>query len=249
MSSRRSGQLQPEAFEDRIARTMSKTDMSAESSHNPDQLLKAPLRYPNLRTAGHDLAVRLEPLRGTPELLVLGIALGGLPVAHEVATHLGAPLDFVIIRRLLATPEVGSHLCAVSVGGSMVLDEGTEPVAQPSTPVEYFLAEAIGRLEQREQICRRGRLPVTVAGKNVLLVDCGIRTGSTMRAAIKAIRKVEPKQIIGAVPVASREGHSLIANLCDDLICLAQPEQFINAGYWYRDFTRPGDAEVGELLQ
>jgi len=227
---------------------MTTSDLTCESSHNPGDLLKQPNRYPDLRAGGRELALRLESYRGTPDLVVLGIALGGLLVAHEVATHLGAPLDFVIIRRLLATPEVGSHHTAVSVAGSLVTDDEIQLSDQPSSPTEHFLAEAIGGLEKRERTCRRGRSPLALAGKNVLLVDCGIRTGSTMKIAIRALRKVAPKQIIGAVPVASREGFAMIASLCDELISLSQPEQFINAGYWYRDFRRPGDDEVGELL-
>lgn len=227
---------------------MTASDLSPESSHNPDELLKEAKRYPNLRAAGRDLALQLESYRSTPDLVVLGIALGGLLVAHEVATHLNAPLDFVIIRRLLATQEVGSHRSAVSVAGSLVTDDEIRLSDQPSSPIEHFLAEAIDRLENREKTCRQGRLPLSLAGKNIILVDCGIRTGSTMKVAIRALQKVAPKQIIGAVPVASREGYAITVNLCDDLICLAQPEQFVNAGYWYLDFRRPGDDEVGELL-
>ena len=136
----------------------------------------------------------------------------------------------------------------MSVAGSLVTDDEIKLSDQPSSPIEHFLAEAIGGLEERERTCRRGRPPVALAGRNVILVDCGIRTGSTMKVAIRALRKVAPKQIIGAVPVASREGFAAIASLCDELICLAQPENFVNAGYWYRDFRRPGDDEVGELL-
>ncbi len=227
---------------------MTASELSPESSHNPDDLLKEAKRYPNLRAAGRDLALQLESYRGTPDLLVLGIALGGLLVAHEVATHLSAPLDFVIIRRLLATPVVGSHHSAVSVAGSLVTDNEIKLNDEPSSPIEHFLAEAIDRLDQREKTCRRGRPPRALAGKNIILVDCGIRTGSTMKVAIRALRKLKPKQIIGAVPVASREGYAMIANLCDELKCLARPEKFVNAGYWYRDFRRPGDDEVGELL-
>jgi predicted phosphoribosyltransferase len=227
---------------------MTTSNLSSASSHNPDDLLKQPKRYPNLRAGGRDLALKLESYRGTPDLVVLGIALGGLLVAHEVATHLDAPLDFVIIRRLLATPEFGSHQSAMSVAGTLLTDDEIKLSDQPSSPIEYFLAEAIGELDERERTCRRGRPPLALAGKNVLLVDCGIRSGSTMTVAIRGLRKAAPKQIIGAVPVASREGFAIIANLCDELICLAQPEQFINAGYWYRDFRRPGDDEVGDLL-
>src|SRR5262249_50904187 len=160
--------------------------------------------------------------RSLPDLLVLGIALGGLPVAHEVAKHLGAPLDFVIVRRLLA-PNPNSHICAVSVAGSMILDEGIAITPNPSAPVEHFLNDAITEVEQRAQTCRQKRAPLSLADRNVILVDCGIRSGSTMKAAVPAVRKLNPKQIIAAVPVSSREGYAAIAPLCDELISLAQP--------------------------
>jgi predicted phosphoribosyltransferase len=211
-------------------------------------LLKQIERFPDLRAGGRELALQLEAYRGDCDL-VLGLAMGGLPVAHEVATHLGLPLDFVIIRRLLMPQGYGSQACVVSVAGSPVIDERIKPVDQPSTPLEYFLAEALAAFSLREKTCRRARPPVAVTGRDVILVDCGIRTGSTMTAALEALRKLEPKRIVGAVPVASPEGFAVIAPLCDELVCLAQPENFINAGYWYRDFTRPGDNDVGDLLQ
>jgi putative phosphoribosyl transferase len=107
---------------------------------------------------------------------------------------------------------------------------------------------ALAELAERAQTCRAGRAPLALEGRTVILVDCGIRTGSTMKAAIIALQKLRPARIIGAAPVASRAGSAAIASLCDDLISLSQPEIFVNAGYWYRDFRRPGDDQVGELL-
>jgi predicted phosphoribosyltransferase len=153
----------------------------------------------------------------------------------------------VIVRRLLVEGP-GAHTCAVSIAGSIILDEGIELTPNPSTPLEYFLHDAITEVAQRTQTCRQKRSPLPLADRNIILVDCGIRTGSTMKAAIQALRTSRPKRIVGAVPVASREGYAMIADLCDDLICLAQPEKFVNAGYWYRDFSRPGDEDVGDFL-
>lgn len=227
---------------------MTKFESVAASSHDQGNSLKQADRFPDLRAGGRELAVHLKLHRSLPDLIVLGIALGGVPVAHEVATHLRAPLDFVIVRRLLVeSPD--SQRCAVSVAGSMILDEGIQFTPNPSTPLEYFLHDAITEVEQRTQTWRQKRAPVSLADRNVILVDCGIRTGSTMKASVPAIRKLNPKQIIAAVPVSSREGYAAVAPLCDELICLSQPEQFINAGYWYRDFRRPGDDEVGALLE
>lgn len=208
------------------------------------------MRFPNLRTAGRELAAKLELYRQRDDVVVLAILLGGALVAHEVANFLGAPLDIVIIRRLFTPQGPGSQICAANVGGSMVIDEELlPPAAGPSTPVEYFVADAIAELNQREQTCRRGRPPIDLAGKTVILVDCGIRTGLTMQAAIKALRSKRPAQIIAAVPVASELASATIAKLADELVCLAWPEPFGNAAVWYTDFSRPGDDTVGELLE
>jgi len=220
----------------------------APASHKTQDSLK-PNRFPDLRTAGRELALQLERHRHAADLLVLGIALAGVPVAHEVATHLGAPLDLVFIRRLLVPEGFGSQSCAVNAAGRMVLDDQIEVTASPSTPREYFIAEAIAELEQRVQQCRRERPAVELGGRTLILVDCGIRTGSTMKSAAQALRKLEPRQIIGAVPVSSPEGYAVIAPLCDELTSPLRPENFVNAGYWYRDFRRPGDDEVGDLLR
>ncbi len=208
------------------------------------------MRFPNLRTAGRDLAVKLEPYRERDDVVVLAILLGGAPVAYEVANYLDAPLDMVIIRRLFAPQGPGSQICAVNVAGSMVIDDKLiPPEAGPSTPVQYFVADAINELNHREQTCRRGRPPIDLAGKTVILVDCGIRSGLTMQAAIEALRTKGPTQIIAAVPVASEEGSAAVERVADELICLARPEPFVNAAAWYTDFSRPGDDAVGELLE
>jgi putative phosphoribosyl transferase len=221
--------------------------MAPESSHNQEQLLKQPLPYSNLRAAGHELAVAVESYRDE-DPIILGIAAGGVPVAHEVANHLRAQFDLVLIRRLLAPDGPGSQLCAVNVAGSMIHDEGVKVSSEPSSPIEYFMADALAGFAHRVQVCRRSRPPLALDDRTVLLVDCGIRTGLTMKAAIGAVRKLKPKRIIGAVPVTSCEGSAAVADLLEELVCLMQPEVFGNAGVWYRDFSRPDDSEVGELL-
>ena len=150
----------------------------------------------------------------------------------------------------LDDPEVRAapHICAVNVAGATILDDEITMTETPSMPLEHFLSEAIAGLGQREQVCRRGRAPLVITGRTVIVVDCGIRTGSTMRVAARAVRRANPQRMVGAVPVSSREGYQTIAPLFDDLICLLQPEEFINAGRWYSDFSRPEDEDVGDLL-
>ena len=211
-------------------------------------MLKQPSPFPNLSKAGCELAPRLSEYKNDPDAIVLGVALAGVPVAHEVADFLHAPLDLILIRRLLVGDEVGSHICAVNVAGARILDDEIRLSEIPLTPLEHFLSEAIEGLDQREQVCRRGRSPIDLTARTVIVVDCGIRTGSTMRVAARAVRSTKPKRMIGAVPVSSREGHQIVAPLFDELICLMQPEEFINAGRWYSDFSRAEDDRVAELL-
>ncbi len=211
-------------------------------------MLKDASRFPNLSTAGRELATRLAEYENDPDALVLGIALGGVPVAREVANFLHAPLDLILIRRLLVGDAVGSHICAVNVAGSTILDDEIDLPEHPSTPLEHFLTEAIAGLDQRERVCRRGRSSLVVTGRTIIVVDCGIRTGSTMRVAARAVRRAKPKRMIAAVPASSREAYRAIEPLFDELVCLMQPEPFINAARWYADFRLPEDDRVGELL-
>jgi putative phosphoribosyl transferase len=221
----------------------------SESSQKGDELSRDATPFPDLRTAGRELATRLEAYRQRDGLIVIAVVLGGVPVAHEVAKHLGASLDVLIIRWLLTPQGPGSQTCAVNVGGSLVIDDslaGRSIVS--STPFDHFMADALAELKRREQICRRGRPPIQLSGKTVILVDCGIRTGSTMHAAIEAVRTEGPARIVAAVPVASVGGYAAAANMADELVCLVRPRQFGHVGLWYKDFSRPGDEGVGELV-
>lgn len=220
-----------------------------QSSQKEDQSIKPAKPFPDLCSAGRELALQLEKYRRADDVVVLAIVLGGVLVAHEVAKYLCAPLDLVIIRRLLAPQGPGSQICAVSIGGSMVIDKAVLPLARiPSTPLDHFIADAIAELSQRERICRRELEPSDLKGKTAILVDCGIRTGSTMQAAIGALRTKNPARIIAAVPITSHGGCITVADLCDEFFYLARPVPFGHVGLWYTDFSRPGDDGVAELL-
>jgi putative phosphoribosyl transferase len=206
--------------------------------------------FTNLSSGGRELALKLEAFREADDVVVLAIALGGVPVAYEVAKYLNAPLDLVIIRRLLMPQGPGSQTCAVNIAGSMVIDAELLPrPPMPETPLDHFLADAITELSRREQICRSRRPPMELAGRTIILVDCGINTGLTMQAAISALQTRKPAQIIAAAPVVSHEGHTTVAARVDQLIFLSQPQPFGHVGLWYTDFSRPGDDRVGELLE
>jgi len=216
------------------------------SSHNHDASASQVVRFPNLRTAGKLLADKLRD-ENINDALVLAIACAGVPVGSEVAMQLGLPLDILLIRRLLAPEGPGSEIGATSVAGTTVLDEGIHLPAHPSTPLEHFIVEGMNQFHQRESICRPGRPPLAITARKILLVDCAIHTGSTMKFALRAVRKLRPAQIIAAVPVASREGSALIDG-ADELVWLAQPEPFGNAAMWYQKFDRPNDEDVSSFL-
>ena len=227
---------------------LSDSDRSQASSHNTEGFLKQMNRFPDLRTGGLRLAEELQMRGSFQDCAVLAIASGGLPGGREVATQLHLPFDIVLLKRLLLPTGPGSELCAVNAGGTLILDEGIKVPSRPATPLEHFLDEALGEFRRREELCRPRRSPADLTGRKVLLVDCAIRSGSTMKTAIRAIRKLSPARITAAVPVASREGYALIESLADEIVCLAQPEPFGNAGVWYEDFSRPEDKDVHELF-
>src|SRR5213078_423226 len=151
------------------------------ATHDP---LQPVTPFPNLRVAGGELATALESYRNQDDVLVLAMALGGVLVGHEVAIRLGLPFDLVILRRLLAPADLGSPVCAVNVAGNLeIVGELPPRPVVPLTGVDFFIADALADLARREKVCRGGRPPCDIAGKIVLLVDCGMRTGETMRAA------------------------------------------------------------------
>ena len=206
-------------------------------------------RFPDLRSAGHDLALKLAEYRDRNDVLVLGIALGGVPVAHAVARTLAAPLDLVIIRRLTAPARPALPICAVNVAGTEVINKDLPPrPAVPSTGFDYFIEDALAGLVRRERVCRGERAAIDLGSKTIVLVDCGINTGSTMQVTIGALRTLQPSRIVAAVPVGSSHGCDTASAIADEFVCLAQREPFGHVGLWYADFSRPPDEGVAELL-
>jgi len=206
-------------------------------------------KFPDLASAGRDLAARLDSYLGSEETFVIAIARGGVPAAVEVAKRLGAPLDVILIRRLLAPRGPGSEICAVSVCGTLVVDpELALPPPAPTTPLEFFVADALEGLAIRERACRGGRPPLEVARKNVLLIDNGIHTGSTMLVAIRALRTMKPLRLVVGVPVAALSSQAAVETVADEVVCLAWPEQFGHVGLWYANFNVPDEEEIRNML-
>lgn len=206
-------------------------------------------RFRNRREAGRLLAGRLHSLAGRPDVLVLALPRGGVPVGHEVAQALGVPLDVFVVRKLGVPGQEELAMGAIASGGVRVLNE--EVVAALGIPAGVIDAAAAreGReLERRERVYRAGRPSPLVRGHTVILIDDGIATGSTMLAAVQALRHLGAGRIIAAAPtVAASTARALRASV-DDLVALITPEDFAGVGQWYDDFSQTTDEEVCALL-
>ncbi len=199
--------------------------------------------------AGQLLVRRLRRYADRPDVLVLALPRGGVPVANEVACALHVPLDVFLVRKLGVPGQEELAMGAIASGGVRVLNE--EVVGQLQLPDEIInvVAEAEQReLERRERAFRDDRPPPPVHGHTVILIDDGLATGSTMRAAIAALRRQQPARLVVAVPVAAPATAEALRPLVDDLLVLQTPEPFYAVGSWYEDFTQTSDDEVRALL-
>lgn len=207
------------------------------------------IRFTDAREAGGALASKLAAdYAGREGAVVLAVASGGVGVAVEVSARLALPLDLFIISRLLA-PCPSDPLCAAHVAGTLFLDEELNPYAAREPAFANFLAAAVAELEQRARACRGSRPPLTLSGKTILLVDNGVRTGSTLRAAARALRATRPARVVACVPVADAASLDSMNEMFDDFVHLASPEPFGHVGMWYANFTRPTDDEIRAMLE
>ncbi len=207
-------------------------------------------RFHDRTEAGRTLAGELQGLAGRSDLLVLGLPRGGVPVAFEVARALGAPLDVFVVRKLGLPWQPELAMGAIASGGTRVLNERViEAAAVAPETIEAVAAREQRELERREELYRGGRPAAPVEGKVVVLVDDGLATGSTMRAALAALRKRGPARLVVAVPVAARETCAELEAETDELVCVRMPEPFLAVGAWYEDFAQIGDDEIRELIE
>ena len=203
--------------------------------------------------AGRQLGRALaEKLGKRDDLIVLGLPRGGVPVAAHVADALGAPLDVFIVRKLGVPGHEELAMGAIASGGVRVMNRDVldyVPVSQKS--IDAVAQREQRELERREREYRGARPPLDVRGKTVIVVDDGLATGSTMRAAVAALRKMEPRAVLVAVPVAARSTCDDFRREggVDDIVCLRTPEPFQAVGLWYEDFGQTTDEEVHELLR
>jgi predicted phosphoribosyltransferase len=201
------------------------------------------------RDAGRRLAVELSDYADQNDLLVLALPRGGVPVAYEVARALHAPLDVFMVRKLGVPGYEELAMGAIATGGLRVLDEDLIRMLDlPREVIERVTAAEMRELERRERVYRGDRPPIDVRGRTVILIDDGLATGSTMRAAIAALKKEGAKRIVVAVPVAPPETCESLKAQVDDVVCAVTPEPFRAVGLWYRDFSQTTDEEVRDLL-
>ncbi|HEX9160949.1 MAG TPA: phosphoribosyltransferase [Thermoanaerobaculia bacterium] len=183
------------------------------------------------------------------DVIVLALPRGGVPVAARVAEALGAPLDVFIVRKLGVPGHEELAMGAIASGGVRVMNEDVLTML----PVRQELIDRVAsreqvELERREREYRGARPPLDVHDRTVIVVDDGLATGSTMRAAVRALRAMQPRSIIVAVPVAARETRDALRSEADEVVCLWTPEPFQAVGLWYEDFAQTSDDEVHELL-
>jgi predicted phosphoribosyltransferase len=205
--------------------------------------------YADRRDAGRQLAARLRDYAGDPRAVVLGLPRGGVPVAYEVARALGAPLDIFLVRKLGVPGHEELAFGALAAGGARVYNEALlgELMITHET-IEAIAAREGQELERRERAYRGERPPSDVRGRVAMLVDDGLATGATMRAAVAALRGQGPARIVVAVPVGAPSTCALLRAEADEVVCAAMPEPFYAVGQWYDDFSETSDDEVRALL-
>ena len=205
--------------------------------------------FQDRRDAGRALAAALRKYAGRDDVVVLALPRGGVPVAYEVASALGAPLDLFLVRKLGTPGHRELAMGAIASGGVRVLnDDVVRWYGIPKDAIEAVAREEERELVRRERAYREGRESVPIEGRLAILVDDGLATGSTMRAAVKAVRQLGPSSVVVAVPVEARETCDELSEIDDEVACLRTPEPFSAVGQWYLDFDQTTDEEVRRLL-
>jgi len=205
--------------------------------------------YRDRRDAGKRLAKLLGAYAHRPDVLVLALPRGGVPVGYEVARALNAPLDVFIVRKLGVPGYEEAAMGAIASGGIWVLnDDVIGALHIPEQVVEEVMAREQRELARREQLYRDDRPMPYVKSRTVILVDDGLATGATMRAALKALRQQQPARLIVAVPVAAHSTCLELRDEADEVICARTPDPFFGVGWWYQHFEQTADQEVHNLL-
>lgn len=207
-------------------------------------------RFRDRTEAGQRLATQLAAYAHRPDVLVLALPRGGVPVAFEVARALHAPLDVLIVGKLGLPGEEELAMGAIASGGVCVLnDDVVQRLGIPEEVIHTVAVHEQHELERRERLYRGDRPVYEVRGRTIILVDDGIATGATMRAAIATLRHLHPARIVMAVPVAASSTCEAFAAQVDEFVCVIRPEAFFAVGFWYENFSQTTDEQVRDLLE
>ena len=205
--------------------------------------------FPDRAAAGKLLAEKLQQYAGRDDVIVLGLPRGGVPVAYEVARVLRVPLDVFIVRKLGVPGFEELAVGAIASGGVRVLnDDVARSLPNASEIIEAVTQREIAELQRREQKYRDGRPSPQIENRTVILIDDGLATGATMRAAVKALRQRGAAKIVVAVPVGPPDTCKEFEDEADEVVCASAPEFFQAVGQYYEDFSQTSDEEVSELL-
>ena len=206
-------------------------------------------RFRDRHDAGRLLAAKLGTYANRPDVIVLALPRGGVPVAAEVARALGAPFDVFLVRKLGIPGHEELAMGAIATGGARVVnDDVVRALHIPDRVIDAVAEQEARELARRERLYRGGRPPLDVRGRTVILVDDGLATGATMLAAVQALRQQRPARMVVAVPIAPPETCEELRAEVDDVICAVTPEPFHAVGLWYEDFSQTTDEEVRDLL-
>ena len=206
-------------------------------------------RFHNRREAGRLLAAKLAAYAKRPDVIVLALPRGGVPVAYEVAQALEAPLDVFLVRKLGVPGHEEYALGAIATGGVRVINQDLlRALHLPPATIEAIAAREQQELERRERVYRGDHPPPDVRGRTVILVDDGLATGATMYAAVQALRQQGAGRVVVAVPIAPPDTCDQLRKVVDDIVCAVMPEPFHAVGLWYEDFSQTTDDEVRDLL-
>lgn len=208
------------------------------------------MAFPNRYVAGQWLATKLQDYANRPDVIVLALPRGGVPVAFEVATALHVPMDVFIVRKLGVPGHEELAMGAIASGGVRLLNQNViQGFGIPQNLIEMITEKEQRELERQEREYREGRPPLDVRGRTVILVDDGLATGASMHVAVAALKQKHPAHIVIAVPVAAQETCNEFQGEVDQVVCSVTPEPFWSVGQWYDDFSQISNEEVRDLLR
>lgn len=207
-------------------------------------------RFNDRQDAGKQLASALDQFEDQTDLVVFGLPRGGVPVAFEVARHLDAPLDLVVVRKIGVPGQPELAMGAVASGGVVIRNEQViRALGMSNARFEAASHKALDELREREMALRGAEHEIDIRGKTAIVVDDGMATGSTMQAAVEALRTLGPERVVIAVPVAAPEVVERMGGVADEVICLLIPRSLVAVGAWYRHFGQTPESEVRRLLE